>query len=129
NRTDYKRFLDQTDQVERHLSMVFHRFLKGKQGVRIFINGDGAGQRIRPWDPFLEVEDATQADPPEVIPTASGNVTVQAVILPHHDRLTKDSHRDAAGPSGWNAQQGFYVYRNERLLVPGDWLGLGFTKE
>jgi hypothetical protein len=29
---------------------------------------------------------------------------------------------------GWNAQQGFYVYRNERLLLAGDWLGL-FKKE
>ncbi|MGC6766746.1 hypothetical protein ACP0GL_25300, partial [Escherichia coli] len=26
---------------------------------------------------------------------------------------------------GWTAQQGFYVYRNERLLVAGNWLGLG----
>ena len=35
----------------------------------------------------------------------------------------------AAGPAGWNAQQGFYIYRNRRLLVPGDWLRLGFQKE
>lgn len=30
-----------------------------------------------------------------------------------------------AGPEGWTAQQGFYIYRNERLLVAGSWLGLG----
>lgn len=24
---------------------------------------------------------------------------------------------------GWNAHQGFYIYRNDRLLVAGDWLG------
>jgi len=42
-------------------------------------------------------------------------------------------HDSAAGPDGWTAQQGFYVYRNERLLVSGSWLGLGrgrsWTKE
>lgn len=36
-------------------------------------------------------------------------------------------------PDGWTAQQGFYVYRNQRLLVAGSWLGLGqgrsWTKE
>ena len=30
---------------------------------------------------------------------------------------------------GWNAQQGFYVYRNRRLLAAGTWLGLGFQQE
>ncbi|MCV5233625.1 hypothetical protein OFC56_41330, partial [Escherichia coli] len=33
--------------------------------------------------------------------------------------------QQAQGPAGWTAQQGFYVYRNERLLVAGNWLGLG----
>ena len=32
---------------------------------------------------------------------------------------------EAAGPKGWNAHQGFYVYRNKRLIIDGDWLGLG----
>jgi hypothetical protein len=129
SKTDLKRFLDQTDHVEKHLGMVFHRFLKGKQGVRIYINGEAEAQRVQPWDPFLEDEDDTIKDPPETLGARSGPVTVQAFVLPHHYRLTKDAHRDAAGLAGWNARQGFYVYRNQRLLVSGDWLGLGFTKE
>ncbi|EQD56779.1 hypothetical protein B1A_11391, partial [mine drainage metagenome] len=40
----------------------------------------------------------------------------------------------AAGPGGWTVHQGFYVYRNQRLLLAGSWLGLGqghraWTKE
>jgi hypothetical protein len=31
---------------------------------------------------------------------------------------------NAAGPAGWIVQQGFYIYRNKRLLVAGGWLGL-----
>lgn len=129
NQTDSKRFLDQIDEVERHLAMVFHRFLKGKNAIKIFINGKTAAQQVEAWDPFLENESATQTEPLEVIKSRSGNVSVQAFVLPHHDRLSSDAHKGAAGPAGWNAQQGFYVYRNERLLVAGDWLGLGFTKE
>src|SRR5207244_758903 len=53
--------------------------------------------------------------------------------LPHQDRLKPHENTRAAGPDGWTAQQGFYVYRNERLLVGGTWLGLGqgrpWTKE
>ena len=58
---------------------------------------------------------------------------VQCFVLPHKDRLDSVVHDIAGGPDGWTAQQGFYVYRNERLLVAGSWLGLGrgrsWTKE
>ena len=56
-------------------------------------------------------------------------VRVTPYVLPHHSRLTTAQHSAAGGPAGWNAQQGFYVYRNRRLLLPGDWLGLEFRKE
>lgn len=45
--------------------------------------------------------------------------------MPHKDRLTEAEFQSAAGPEGWTAQQGFYVYRNKRLLLAGTWLGLG----
>ncbi len=50
-------------------------------------------------------------------------------MLPHHTRLSDAEFRRAAGEHGWNAQQGFYVHRNRRLIVAGSWLGLGFQKE
>jgi hypothetical protein len=33
------------------------------------------------------------------------------------------------GPKGWNAHQGFIVYRAKRLIVQGGWLGLFDTSE
>ncbi len=33
------------------------------------------------------------------------------------------------GPPGGTPNKGFYVYRNRRLLLAGDWLGLGYRKE
>ena len=123
-------FLDLVDRVEKHLAMVFHRYLAGKRPrLTLRING----RRVSPWDPFLESHSFTWSSPVEVIRTRSGPVEVQCYVLPHRDRLPPREYELAGGPDGWTAQQGFYVYRNERLLVAGSWLGLGsgrtWTKE
>jgi hypothetical protein len=60
--------------------------------------------------------------------TDGGLVLAQCHVLPHRDKLSNDEFEANAGPDGWTAQQGFYVYRNERLLVAGGWLGLGKPK-
>lgn len=122
-------FHDAVDEVQAHLSMVFHRFMAKPTSLSLYVNGTGASHRLAPWDPFLTVHSATQVLPAERLQIGEDVTTVEAFILPHHDKLDKKEHKNAAGPSGWNAQQGFYVYRNNRLLVPGSWLNLGFTKE
>ena len=123
-------YLDLIDLVERHFAMVFHRFLSGPgPRLNLTINGRPVG----PWDPFIIRHTATWSSPVERIPAEGGFVEVQCHVLPHRDRLTAQEHDAASGPDGWTAQQGFYVYRNERLLVAGSWLGLGrgrsWTKE
>jgi len=60
--------------------------------------------------------------------TQDARILVKAFILPHRSKLSKSQHDDAAGPRGWLAHQGFYVYRRDRLLVAGDWL-FGWTKD
>jgi hypothetical protein len=127
-------FLRLTDRVEQHLAMVFHRFLEGpKPEFHIFINGDAETQRIKAWDPFMGDHPCTISTPLERIFTSVGTVELQGFVLPHKDRLDEISFDLGAGPEGWTAQQGFYVYRNQRLLVSGSWLGLGvgrtWTKE
>jgi hypothetical protein len=122
-------FLDLMDDVERHLAMVFHRFLDGMRDLRLCINDRAVGA----WDPFLRDYPATWSSPVERIRSPAGMVEVQCHVLPHKDHLTTQQEQSAAGPQGWTAQQGFYVYRNRRLLVAGSWLGLGtgrsWTKE
>ena len=117
-------FLESLQAVEKHIGMVFHRFMAGRQSVSIWLND----REIVPWDPFLTDEDATQQLAMESLGQAD-EVRVTPYVLPHHSRLTTAQHSAAGGPAGWNAQQGFYVYRNRRLLLPGDWLGLEFRKE
>lgn len=120
----HKRIAD----VRQHLAMTFHRFLDGKahdgrRALKIYINGTTAAHQVKAWDPFLT--SSSLRTPVEIISYGHQQVRVQGFVLPHKDRLTPSEFEAAAGPKGWNAQQGFYVYRQDRVLVAGDWLRLG----
>ena len=123
-------FLDLIDRVDRHLAMVFHRFLATPTpSFKLRINN----RAVTAWDPFLIANPATWSSPVERTFPGGQILEVQCFVLPHKDRLETKEHDSAAGPDGWTSQQGFYVYRNKRLLVAGSWLGLGrgrsWTKE
>jgi hypothetical protein len=105
--------------------MVFHRFLEEPGRLKILIGSES----VKPWDPFMKGEKALQMLGEETLEHASQRVTVRPYVLPHVSNLTVEAHRRGAGPRGWADQQGFYVYRNRRLLVAGSWLRLGFVKE
>lgn len=117
---DHQHFLRRIDEVRTHLSLVFHRLIKsGRNGVQLMVND----RPVAPWDPYLEDEPATYALAPTVLPLGRARVEVRPFVLPHLSKLSPARHTDAAGSRGWNGHQGFYIYRNERLLVAGDWLG------
>ena len=118
-------FLETVEVVENHLAMVFHRFLEKRDRLKLWINN----RLIKPWNPFLLHAQATQILPSEPLTFNGETVKVQPYVLPHHSKIDQESYDRAAGVNGWNAQQGFYVYRNERLLVAGDWLSLGYQKD
>lgn len=111
------RFWQRIADMEKHLSMVFHRFLSGAQAIRIFING----KKIEPWNPFLRNSLATQEFREEFLDCNGQSVRIHAFILPHHSKMTVKEYEEAGGANGWLDQQGFYVYRNRRLIVPGTW--------
>jgi Histidine kinase-, DNA gyrase B-, and HSP90-like ATPase len=121
----HDRFLELADRVKRHLAMTFHRYLEGPKRLGLVVNG----ATVMPWDPFMTKEPATQALPVEPLHFNNQRVSVRPYVLPHRSKLSTNAQQEGAGIKGWNAQQGFYVYRNNRILVDGDWLGLGFQKE
>ncbi len=125
NEKHHQIFLQRATAVRDHLGMVFHQLMAGPQGVKLLLND----RPIPPWDPFLAGEAATQHLPATRLKLRNAVVEVEPFVLPHHSRLTNARHEAAAGPRGWNAHQGFYVYRQHRLLVAGDWLGFGWTKD
>jgi hypothetical protein len=118
------RFFEEVEDVEEHLAMVFHRFL-GRAGIHLHINGNP----IEAWDPFLTNHPATQRLAPEEMRLNGMAILVHPWVLPYFSKMSADDHRRASGPEGWNAHQGFFVYRGRRLLVPGDYLGLPFKQE
>jgi len=109
--------------VESHLSMIFHRLIGAR--LKIFVGSD----EIRKWDPFLENNPSRQVLGMERIRCGNSYIEVEGVVLPHRSNLSTEEFSAAAGSRGWNDLQGFYVYRNQRLIVAGDWLGLRYTKE
>jgi hypothetical protein len=106
--------------VKKHLAMVFHRYIESKK-IKIFFNN----REVESWDPFLKGNSYSQIMEDNL---QYGTVKIKGYILPHKSKLTEEEYKKAEGINGWNAQQGFYIYRNERLLVAGDWLGM-FRKE
>lgn len=115
------KFNQTMEQVKKHLAMVFHKFIEqGK--INIYFQD----KKVNAWNPFLSNEKATQEFPPEKI--QNGKVKIEGFVLPHKSKISEETYKNAEGVKGWNEQQGFYIYRNERLLLAGDWLGL-FRKE
>jgi hypothetical protein len=126
NDVDEDAFLRRAEQVGEHFAAVFHRMMVGKHAVEFSLNG----KPIMPWDPFLADEAATQRFPIERLSLHGHTIEVAPFVLPHLSKLDAESHHRAAGQRGWNAHQGFYIYRNRRLLVAGDWLGIkGWRQE
>lgn len=112
---------DALTELASHLGMVFHRFIEEGLVVRLGITP------VRAWDPFLKSQSFHLST--DSIPHRQSQIAVAPFVLPHHSQLTDAEFDAAAGTRGWNAHQGFYIYRCKRLIVPGTWLGLGLKKE
>lgn len=122
-------------EVGNHLRMVFHRFMEGAVTGRRKLNLYMCGQKLEPWDPFCRKESTREIDILS-LPLASrdrdttSTVTISPFILPREDEFSSPkAWKDASGPKNWNAQQGFYFYRNHRLLQAGSWSNLRATDE
>ena len=115
------KFLGIMDSVKSHLSMVFHRFMD--DGLKIYFRE----RLIKPWDPFMIGLDGLQTKPETRL--VDGKIKIKGFVLPHRSKLSAEQYNLGKGPKdNWTAHQGFYVYRNRRLLVAGDWLGF-FKRE
>lgn len=112
---------EKLDIVERHLSLVFHRFLEGSLKDRGKLSITLNGHPVSPFDPFCIKNKATQKMPEEVVRIDGSTVRLQPYILPHHSRLTAAEYDFYQDRSDFISNQGAYIYRNGRLLTWGDW--------
>lgn len=105
----------------KYLQLVFHRFMSGTP-VRFILLLNGS--TLHPHDPFAAHMPARQSDPEEILPLPTGQVIIQSVTLPHHKRMTVAEWDELGRGEGILKTQGFYVYRAERLIIAGSWLGI-----
>ncbi len=112
--------------AERHLCLVFHRYLEGPSPkIVLTLNG----RRLEPIDPFASKNSACQPDRSEEIILSEGGVRIQSFTLPHHNMMSKQEWDEIGGPEGHLRSQGLYIYREGRLIIAGGWLGLAKQRE
>ena len=127
-------FLRTAEQLDEHLAMVFHRFLSGearrRKKLKITINGTV----VEPWDPFAREEKATIRLVAKQLDVQTDNgpglTGYTAFILPHqHAFSTPKAFDRYSGPAKWNYQQGFYIYRSDRMIQSGGWCHMRTSDE
>lgn len=115
---------EKLDVLEKHLSLVFHRFLAGeiknRNRVAITVNG----HPVEPFDPFCRKNTYTRHLPEEIVRIGSAAVHLQPYVLPHHSNLTAREYDFYQSRSDFISNQGAYIYRNGRLMAWGDWFRL-----
>lgn len=109
-------FYQEMTTVKEHLCLVFHKFIESKR-IKIYFQNE----EIKPYNPFLlNINPKPEMGQPEIF----DNVEITYFILPHMSKLDQAEYENSGGSLGWFNAQGFYIYRGDRLLVAGDWLGL-----
>jgi hypothetical protein len=109
--------------VKEYLEMIFHRYLSPPYNLSITL---GAA-KLKPWDPYLKSNSFTQELSNEKF--ENGYVKVTPYVLPHVSKRTENENRIGGGPKGWNLQQGFYLYRNKRMIISGGYFNLNLIPE
>lgn len=106
-----------------HLETVFHRFLspnKGQKSVHMAFNNSD----LTAFNPFGPPIPARQEKQLEKITIHGETINIQPYILPHPNKVSKSEYEKYAGVGGYLQNQGFYVYRNRRLIVKATWFRL-----
>ncbi|MEQ8885937.1 MAG: ATP-binding protein [Balneola sp.] len=119
--TKESQFDEAINHVRKHLELVFHRFLTPKVGhkkIEIFFNENA----LVAFDPF-NITKSTELHSEEFL-YENERITVQPYVLPHHNKVSKTEWNKFSGERGYLHEQGFYVYRNRRLIISRTWFRL-----
>ena len=106
-----------------HLALVFHRFIEGdirNHKINIELNN----RTIKPFNPFFSNNSFTQIKITETQFINGEKITITPYILPHHSKVSQKDYDLYATKDGYQKSQGFYLYREGRLLIWGTWFGL-----
>lgn len=109
--------------AKKHVEFVFHRFY---DDIAIYFNN----KRIERRDPFLLGSFGRQQTGRTTrIPIGSSVITVTPYTLPFANSLTSEEKALLGNPKSIFDEQGFYLYRNKRLISWGNWMRMGIRSE
>jgi len=110
------------------VSLVFHRFISGEPGkakITIAVNNTP----LDAFDPFNAKSQATTHLTEEPIEIEGEKVLFKPYILPHHSKISPQDYERLGGKEGYLRGQGFYIYRNRRLIIHGTWFRMARQDE
>jgi len=110
-------------ELGKYISLYFHKFMQGGNKISISVQN----RELEPLDPFLKGVSGSQDGPSEPIRTKKGKVTVNTHILPHPGRIPKNIIDAHGGVDEIYKNQGLYIYRANRLIIAGGWMGISNT--
>ena len=123
----YDALAELKNSVADSIALIFHNFLsaKGKDQIKIYVNKG----KIKPMDPFLEShpKTTTKKERSIAIKDSKGRerqIWVKPYILPFATDLNDEHRKLIGGIDTLRIKQGFYVYRNQRLIIWGTWFGM-----
>jgi hypothetical protein len=94
-----------------------------KDPICIYVNNN----KLEPSDPFLSDNTLTSVMPSQTVEINGQNVIVTPYVLPPESKMTPEDIEKIGGTQ--RNLQGFWVYRNRRLIIPGTWFKLSRSKE
>ena len=114
------------DSTADYLSLIFHRYLNKEGSAKVTIRVNNYS--LIGLDPFLENHKKTNIRHKIDIPIEDSDgierfVSVQPYVLPFQKDLSAEDKKISGGIENYRSKQGFYIYRNERLIIWGTWFG------
>tara|TARA_B100000989_G_C19517848_1_gene462601 strand:- start:909 stop:2273 length:1365 start_codon:yes stop_codon:yes gene_type:complete len=110
-------------ELKKYLELHFHKFMQGQKKINISIQN----LKLKPFDPFLSSKIGYQEGYSEENPIKGGKLKIKVHILPHHSNLTQSEIDEIGGMDEIYKGQGLYIYRENRLIIAGGWMGLSRT--
>lgn len=110
-----------------YLSLIFHRYLNNEKERKLNIRVNSL--KLKGLDPFLEKHNKTNIRQQFKLAIKDTQgverfVSVQPYVLPYQKDLSKEDLDSLGGIINLRTKQGFYIYRNRRLIIWGTWFGL-----
>jgi hypothetical protein len=121
---------DDINKIKDSISLLFHRYIKVEKEdkndkkykikqIKVLMND----VPIEATDPYMRDFDGHEEAETTQLFMSEGTIDVKIHNIPHPSKLTAEQKSKVGGEKGYNTGQGFYIYRDKRLMIPGDWLG------